>query len=416
MKKQPVFIVFFALGALLLGVLACGAPTPTATPTPTLPPAPTADPGGLWLRLAGESKADQSWAVETDAEGNLYWGTFQQEPGELFTDWVIYKFDPNGNLVWEQRYGGEFQEKLFILAVSPPYLLAGGEQDDSMNIAQADMLVLALNLEDGSVAWEFRYDQGFGYEEVDGLVADGEDIYISGWTTSEAGGNDVGLVKLDRQGNLLWAQSWGSAGWDQGDGQMVVDEEYIYVSGLYNGATMLIGGNGLVAKFRKDSGEYVAHVTGEARQFLDGYGMTSDGTYLYVTGIAIVAQPGQGANGQVVVQKWDKELNLVWERHWGGNGGDQARAIGVDAAGRIVVAANATVEGNKQIALLVYDGEGNLLIESLWGGAGDDIAHGLWIDGEYAYLAGQTSSLGAGMQDALLLRVHISSGTFPPLP
>ncbi|MBU0491595.1 MAG: hypothetical protein KKB13_07075 [Chloroflexi bacterium] len=404
----------FGLGVivLMLVMLACGAPAQVGRPTALA----TIDPAGVWLRVAGDYKSDQSWAVETDDQGNLYWGTFQQAPGELFTDMVIYKFGPDGNLLWESRYGQEFQEKLFILAVSPPYLLVGGEQDHSINIAQADMIVLALDLEDGHVVWEFSYDQGFGYEEVDGLVADGEFIYVSGWTTSEQNGNDVGVLKLDRQGRLIWAQSWGGPGWDQADGQMVVDDEFIYITGRYDGDSIISGGYGLMAKFRKDTGAYVQHLVWNDSQFYDGFGMTSDGTYLYVTGLTIVPRPGLFGDGQIFVQKWDKDLNLLWERQWGGSGGDQARAIGVDGAGRSVVAGNTTIQGDRRIVLLVYDGEGTLLAETVWGGAQADVVHGLWIDGEYVYLAGQTTSLGAGMFDALLIRAHIPTATFPPLP
>jgi len=405
------------VSVLLLATLACGQAT-TSTPGtgPTLA-ASTTDPSALWMRTAGGPKADQSWAVVTDEQGNLYWGTHQQAVGEFYTDMVIYKYAPDGTLLWEQRWGGNFQEKVFILAVSPPYLLVGGEQDDSMNVAQADMVVLALDLQDGSVAWEFTFDQGFGYEEVDGLVADGDYIYISGWTTSEQNGNDVGVLKLDRQGNQVWFTGWGGPKWDEADGQMVVDDQYIYITGRYDGASVISGGYGLLVKFRKDTGEYVQHLVWNESQFYDGYGMTSDGTYLYVVGMTIVPKPGTLGDGQIFVQKWDKDFNLIWEQQWGGPRGESARAIKIDESGRIVIAANVFSEqGDKQIGLLVYDRDGNLLAESAWGGPQDDAVQGLWVDGEYAYLAGKTYSFSAGQDDALLLKVHIPSATFPPTP
>jgi outer membrane protein assembly factor BamB len=396
---------------IILTVLGCGAPAIDGDLGSQASPYPA----DLWLRLAGDQKADQSWAVEMDAEANIYWGTFQQTPGELFTDLVIYKIDRNGMMAWETRWGGDFQEKLFVMTVSPPYLFVAGEQDLSMDITQSDMLVLALSLETGEVVWDFTYDQGFGYEEVDGLVADGDHLYVSGWTTSEEMGNDVGLLKLDRQGNLIWAQAWGDAGWDQADGQMVVDEEFIYITGRYDGDNFLLGGYGLLAKFRKDSGECVQYHIWNDSQFYDGYGMTSDGHYLYVTGLTLV-RDGLSLNGQIFVQKWDKALELQWERQWGGDEGDQARAIGVDDDGHVIVAGNALVDGNRQIVLLVYNGEGVLLGETQWGGSDEEAVHGLFIDGEYALLAGETKTFGAGMNDALLIRAHIPSGSFPSEP
>jgi hypothetical protein len=397
---------------VILATLACRTPAGNEQPSPMVP----SELSGVWLRTAGDLKADQSWAVETDDLGNLYWGTFQQAPGEFFSDMVIYKYSPAGDLLWETRWGGKYQEKLFRLAVSPPLLLVGGEQDHSLNIAQSDMVVLALDLESGDVIWEFTYDQGFGYEEVDGLVSKGDFIYVSGWTTSEQTGNDVGVLKLDRQGNLIWAQAWGGPGWDEADGQMVVDDEYIYITGRYDGAGFLAGGYGLLAKFSIETGEYIQHTVWNNSQFYDGYGMSSDGEYLYVVGITIVPRTGLPGDGQIFVQKWDKNLNLIWERLWGGSSGDQARAIGIDHLGHILVAGNTMIQTDRQIVLLVYDNNGSLLSEALWGGEQEEVVHGLWIDGDYVYLAGETRTLGEGMNDALLLRVYIPTLTFPPIP
>jgi hypothetical protein len=143
--------------------------------------------------------------------------------------------------------------------------------------------------------------------------------------------------------------------------------------------------------------------------------MTSDGDYLYVTGLTLV-RDGILLNGQIFVQKWDKDFDLQWEKLWGVDEGDQARAIGVDDDGHVLVAGNTLVDGNRQIVLLVYDEEGVLLSETLWGGLEDEAVHGLFIDGDFILLAGETKTYGAGMNDALLIRAHIPSGTFPSEP
>jgi hypothetical protein len=196
-----------------------------------------------------------------------------------------------------------------------------------------------------------------------------------------------------------------------------VDDQYIYITGRYDGTSVISGGYGLLVKFRKDTGEYVQHLIWNTKQFYDGYGMTSDGTYLYVVEMTIVPKPGTPGNGQIFVQKWDKDFNLIWERQWGGAGSDSARAIMVDKTGHMVIGSNTvTQNGSKDIVLLVYDRDGTLLAEKTWGGPMDDTVQGLWVEGEYAYLTGHTTSFGAGHTDALLLKVHVPSATFPPVP
>jgi hypothetical protein len=57
-----------AFSFVILTTLACSTPTGNEQPSPMVP----SELSGVWLRTAGDLKADQSWAVETDDMGNLY--------------------------------------------------------------------------------------------------------------------------------------------------------------------------------------------------------------------------------------------------------------------------------------------------------------------------------------------------------
>jgi outer membrane protein assembly factor BamB len=176
----------------------------------------------------GDAKSDQAWGVDTDSQGNVYIAAYmQQPPSRLFFDMVIYKFSPDGKELWQTQWGGDLQEKVFIVTVSEPYLYVGGLTHTAMALTEADMAVLALDMNSGKILWEFTWGQGFGYEEVDGLVVDGDYIYVSGWTTGEETSGDMAVLKLDRKGNLIWVTTWGTEGFDEADGQMVVDEDTI---------------------------------------------------------------------------------------------------------------------------------------------------------------------------------------------
>jgi len=411
---------------LLLACLACEplpppgtppAPTATskagrATPTPAAP-SPTADLStSLWYLTRGDSKLDQGWGVDVDSQGNIYFGTFQQTPKELFADMMIYKFAPDGTELWHTRWGGSLQEKTFIVTVSEPYVYVGGLSHTALSLTEADMAVLALDMGDGHVVWEFKWGQGFGYEEVDGLVVDGDAIYVAGWTTGEMTSSDAAILKLDKAGHLVWARTWGTDGWDQADGQIVVDADTIYVVGRYNAPNIALGGEAYVAKFSKETGEYLAHRTWGGPIFNDALGMTSDGTYLYLVGLTL----GFGNGGQIFLLKYDKDLNLLWQQLWGGPGGESARCLAVDAAGRILVAGNTDSYGNgaNDIALLQYSPEGELLWSRTWGGPEIDAVQGIVLDGDVAYLAGRTLSYGNGQDDALLIKADGRTGLFPP--
>jgi hypothetical protein len=432
-KKRKLLrpIALFILGFHLF-LFACLTAPSGKTPTVSTPVSPTVStpvsltasteqtpPGGSvapWYALLGGSKLDQGWGVDTDSTGNIYFASFQQAENEPFADMVVYKFAPDGTELWRTRWGGKYMEKAFIVTVSGSFAYVGGlTYTSAFDLTAADMAVLALDTNDGSLAWEFTWGQGYGYEEVDGLVVDGDFLYLSGWTTGMTTGNDVAVAKLDLHGNLIWAKSWGGSGWDEADGQLVVDEDTLYVAGRYNGANIILGGQGLIARFSKETGEYLSHSVWGGPIGTDALGMAGDGTYLYTVGLTV----DRGNGGQIFLRKWDKDLNLIWEQLWGGKGSEDARAIAIGPAGDIFIAGASDSYSNgagMDIVLLRYDPSGNLVWFRTWGGAQNDASHGIALYGDRVYIAGNTRSAGSGQDDALLISVDAGEGLFPIFP
>ena len=404
---------FLPVAILLLSILACGQPA-AVTPSPTHTSSATTDASSLWYVTRGEAKADQAWGVGVDSAGNIYTAGYYQSPASaIFYDMVIYKFAPDGTELWRTQWGGNLEEKAFVVWVQEPYVYVGGTQHTSAALDQADMAVLALDMNSGNVLWSYTWGQGFGYEEVDGLVADGDSLYVSGWTTGQTTGGDVAVLKLKRSdGSLVWAKTWGSDKFDSADGQMVVDDQYIYISGRTEGNNVLIGGKALIAKFDKATGECLDHRTWGGPVFNDGLGMTSDGTNLYVVGLTL----GFGNGGQIFLLKYDKALNLLWQQLWGGAGSESARAAVVDESGNILVAGNTDSYGSGKgdIALLSYSPEGSLNWSQLWGGPLKDAAQGIALLDGFVYLVGSTENNSLGLNDALLIKADARAGGFPP--
>lgn len=409
----------FPLIALFLAALACGQGAKSVAPgavrpSPIISSAPATDSAALWYLTRGDVKSDQAWGVDTDSQGNVYVVAYmQQPPTRPFFDIVIYKFSPSGQEIWQTQWGGEFQEKGFIAVVDEPYLYVGGLAHSAMALTEADMALLALDTGSGEVLWDFTWGQGFGYEETDGLVVDGDSIYLSGWTTGDKTSGDIAVLKLDRKGSLMWARTWGTEGFDSADGQMVVDDEYLYVSGRIGGDDLFAGGDAVVVKFSKEDSSYLNHTTWGGNAFDDGLGMASDGEHLYVVGLTL----SYGDGGQIFLLKYDRDLNLIWEQIWGGQKGESARAVEVDGDGNILVAGATAIVGNgsDDVVLLQYSPNGNLLWSQTWGGSDREAIHGLAIEGDFVYLAGNTDSFSRGESDALIIKADRRNGHFPPV-
>ncbi len=86
----------------------------------------------------------------------------------------------------------------------------------------------------------------------------------------------------------------------------------------------------------------------------------------------------------------------------------------VDPSGDLLVAG--TTEsfggGKKDSALLRFTSAGKLVYSQYWGGAGDEQAFDLVESGAFVYIAGVTSSLGAGKSDGALLKAAKDTGQF----
>lgn len=364
----------------------------------------------LWYLTRGGANTDEAWGIDIDPEGNVYLATHQTDPGP-WPDMIIFKLAPNGAEIWKTRWGGQWGEQAFVVTVSGPMVYIGGLTQHGPGYPHdADMAIIALNTGDGTLQWQFTWDQGYGYEEVDGLVKDGNYLYAAGWTTGETTGNDMALLKLDLSGDLIWSKTWGTSGWDEENGQIVVDSTRVYMAGRYNAPNMLFGGDAALVAFSKDTGDFTASTVWGSPLLDDALGMDSDGQYLYVVGIT----SSQGSGSQIFLRKYNKDFVLIWETSWGGSGSESARVVKT-GSDKILVAGwtDSFGAGQGDLALLSFSRDGQALWSQIWGGPGFEQAHGLAMYGSAAYIAGETTSFGAGKQDALLVKANARTGTFP---
>ena len=102
-----------------------------------------------------------------------------------------------------------------------------------------------------------------------------------------------------------------------------------------------------------------------------------------------------------------KSVSFKWSRTWGGANWDIGTGVTVDLSDNVYVAGYTSSfgAGNYDMVLVKYDGNGTQQWNRTWGGDNDDSGYGVAIDSsDNVYLAGHTDSFGAGGADMVLVK------------
>ncbi|MCX6225408.1 MAG: hypothetical protein NTV01_11785 [Bacteroidia bacterium] len=128
----------------------------------------------LWYLTRGMLAQDErAWGVDTDADGNIYWSVEQKDKWPYwYYNIILYKIAPDRRQLWQSpSWGGAFNDIAFVTKVSGSSVYQAGRIDSTANPNLGDALVVSMSAIDGSYNWHYAYDQGFGYEEIDGISA-----------------------------------------------------------------------------------------------------------------------------------------------------------------------------------------------------------------------------------------------------
>ncbi len=179
----------------------------------------------VWQKTYGKGRHEQIWSVDADASGYLLVGG-SNSSGIGRTDVWVIKTDPNGNIIWQKKYGtsahdappGDFDEFVargFIDAAGR-YVIAG--LNNKIGHGGYDIWLARLNPTDGAILWDFAY--GDAEDETYWNIApagDGAGYYIAGNTTDpNTGEGDLWVVKVDTLGQIIWQNRYGLPNvWDE---------------------------------------------------------------------------------------------------------------------------------------------------------------------------------------------------------
>ena len=155
-----------------------------------------------WDKTFGGSKDDKAYSIaQTSDGGYIVAGDTESKGAGLDDVWVI-KLDKNGNKEWDKTFGGKYYDEPYSIAQTSDggYIVAG--YTDSKGAGGEDVWVIKLD-KNGNKEWDKTFG-GSDWDKANSVIQTSDGGYIvAGDTESKgAGGDDAWVIKLDKNGNL----------------------------------------------------------------------------------------------------------------------------------------------------------------------------------------------------------------------
>lgn len=217
---------------------------------------------------------------------------------------VTVKYDKDGNIIWQRSIGGNGIENVVSLTETTDknYVIICESSSTDIpgitNKGQYDYIIIKYD-KDGNTLWTKTYG-GNKNEKLYSLVPTEDGGFVTVGKTESTdinnltnnGLSDALILKYDKDGNLLYQQNYGGAGDDE-----------------FNNITKTIDGGYVVV------GDY------NSNKFLD---LTNEGQL------------------DSFIIKFDKDLQIKWQKNYGGNGYDIFEAVYEEADGSYTITGEST--------------------------------------------------------------------------
>ncbi len=162
----------------------------------------------VWSKTWGGANDEYGYGVAVDGSGNAYVAGYTSSFGAGNYDAFLVKYDPSGNQLWNETWGGADYDYGKGVAVdgSGNAYLAG--ETNSFGAGYYDDAFLVKYDPSGNQLWYETWGDIYS-DYGEGVAVDGSgNAYLAGGTYRAGGRDDAFLVKYDSSGNQLWYEEW----------------------------------------------------------------------------------------------------------------------------------------------------------------------------------------------------------------
>ena len=323
-----------------------------------------------------------SWSIDIEGLTNK---------GEL--DFVVAKLDFDGNIIWQNNFGGNSEERItkFIETNDGGFVGVGDTWSSDLvlhpfNGEGTNSYIIKIS-SNGELLW-FDTFGGDNYEQFyDVVELNDNSLIVSGRFSStnisgveNKGGSDAILFRYDENGNKMWMKTWGGNGTDSISKICIYENREIFLVN-FTDSTDVDGANTgdfFIMKYDIDGNMLVQNSFGS--EFVDRLSyatLTKNGNLVIIGYYYKLKENGEINNNDEdsIIGYLDNDGNLLWKKIIGGNAKDYISGYFETENENIIFygfLASTNIEGieNKggQDAYIVkYDKQGNLLWQHTYG-------------------------------------------------
>lgn len=391
--------------------------------------------GVQWLRNVGGSADDSGTDIVQMSDSTFITGALtlstdgDAAPGAPFKNALVSKYSTNGTLIWQKILGGNGDDILLsmIKAANNSVIFTGTTASNNgifstlHNGFGPDLWLSKLD-SSGNTVWH----KTLGGTNWDGRFAfvrkfrDNRYVVVS--TTQSTDGDVINpypsgqqypwIFMIDEGGNMLWQKVLKDTMFNLiYDAQVTLNKDILITGDRITSSTFTrllltdsLGNIKLLKNYTK---------TGRRQSLYSGV-VNADSTFLY-TGLSSGNTPGDQNcygdhyEGDIWLVKFDKSLNMLWEKYYGGDTDEVAyHIIGAVDGGYLVCgstfSSNGNVTGNHvqgitsaDAWLIKTDDNGNLIWQKTIGGDKDDRANRMiQLSNKAIIVTGETKSFNNG--------------------
>jgi hypothetical protein len=367
------------------------------------PPEPPNASGTVYYsQVIGTTRSDLVTSVIQSNDGTILVCGYTIQSAFGDNDIFVIKTSISGEILWANLYGGSGNDLAYssALCLDGGYIICGATNSFSGNF---NPYVIKID-RDGNVLWSKYYDWAMDDYGTHIIQTSDYGYMMTGYTMSHGQGEyDVFSLKLDQNGGVMFAKAYGSLLNDFGN---VIIETYnqSYIIGGYSYSFGAFG-DACIIKLYGDGNLHWARVYGgggldviydlKVNNYTNSYiacGMTNSFTF---------------SDDDAFIIDINTNANINWLKTYNGTGNvnDYFSNI-LPVSGGLVAFGSINNGTDTDISFLRTNTSGNIISGKFFGGDGTDIGSSVRskINGGYI-IAGITASSGAGDNDIFIAAV-----------